>query len=76
MGTILPDVPPTNWTIADVQARLPGSPANRIRVYPTPGTATEQDVFNSVVLIVLAPGALESVSKPSCRLDFSPTLTD
>jgi len=47
MSTILSDVPPRNWTIADVQARLPGFPANRIRVYPTPGTATEQDVLEA-----------------------------
>ncbi len=40
MSTVLPEAPPTDWTIADVQARLPGFPANRIRVYPTPGTAT------------------------------------
>ena len=32
MSTVLPDAPPTNWTIADVQAWLPGFPADRIRV--------------------------------------------
>ena len=47
MSTVLPDVPPTVWTIADVQARLPAFPANRIRVYPTPGTATEQDLLEA-----------------------------
>ena len=47
MSTVLPDAPPTLWTIADVQARLPGFPADRIRVYPTPGTATEQDVLEA-----------------------------
>ncbi len=47
MSTILPDVPPTNWTIADVQAWLPGFPPDRIRIYPTPGTATEQDVLEA-----------------------------
>ena len=47
MSTVLPDAPPTDWTIADVQARLPGFPADRIRVYPTPGTATEQDVLEA-----------------------------
>ena len=45
MSTVLPDVPPTVWTIANVQARLPGFPADRIRVYPTPATATEQDLW-------------------------------
>ena len=47
MSTILPDAPPTDWTIADVHAWLPGFPADRIRVYPTPGTATEQDVLEA-----------------------------
>ena len=47
MSTVLPDVPPTVWTIADVQARLPAFPADRIRVYPTPGTATEQDLLEA-----------------------------
>ena len=47
MSTVLPDIPLTEWTIADVQARLPGFPANRIRVYPAPGTATEQDALDA-----------------------------
>ncbi|MGO9110908.1 MAG: Uma2 family endonuclease [Thermoguttaceae bacterium] len=47
MSTVLPDAPPTDWTIADVHARLPGFPADRIRVYPTPGTATEEDVLQA-----------------------------
>ena len=47
MSTVLPDAPPTEWTIADVHAWLPGFPADRIRVYPTPGTATEQDVLDA-----------------------------
>lgn len=47
MSTVLPDAPPTEWTIADVQARLPGFPAHRIRIYPTPGTATERDVLEA-----------------------------
>jgi len=47
MSTVLPDTPPTDWTIADVHAWLPGFPADRIRVYPTPGTATEQDVLEA-----------------------------
>jgi Uma2 family endonuclease len=47
MSTVLPDLPPTAWTIADVRARLPGFPLNRIRISPTPGTATEQDVLQA-----------------------------
>jgi Uma2 family endonuclease len=47
MSTILPDAPPTEWTIADVQVRLAGFPADRIRVYPPPGTATEQDLLEA-----------------------------
>ena len=47
MSTVLPDAPPTEWTIADVRARLPGFPAHRIRVYPTPGTATERDLLEA-----------------------------
>ena len=44
MSTVLPDAPPTEWTIADVRVRLAGFPAARIRTYPAPGTATEQDL--------------------------------
>ena len=47
MSTVLPDVPPTQWTLADVQAHLPGFPPNRIRSYPSPGTATEEDVLQA-----------------------------
>ncbi len=47
MSTVLPDAPPTDWTIADVRAHLPGFPADRIRIYPTPGTATEEDVLKA-----------------------------
>ena len=45
MSTVLPDAPPTEWTMADVRARLPGFPASRIRTYPAPGTATEKDLL-------------------------------
>ncbi len=48
MSTILPDAPPTEWTIADVRARLPGFPAWRIHTYPAPGTATEKDLLKAV----------------------------
>jgi len=47
MSTVLPDAPPTAWTMADVQARLPGFPPDRIRTYPAPGTATEEDVLEA-----------------------------
>lgn len=36
---------PLDWTIADVQQRLDGIPAHRIRTFPAPGTATEEDVL-------------------------------
>ncbi len=47
MSTVLPDAPPTEWTIADVRARLPGFPAWRIHTYPAPGTATEKDLLRA-----------------------------
>ena len=47
MSTVLSDAPPTEWTLADVQARLPSFPSNRIRAYPSPGTATEEDVLEA-----------------------------
>lgn len=57
MSTILPDAPPTEWTMADVQTRLTGFPADRIRTYPSPGTATEEDLL-----------AAESRSNRICEL--------
>ena len=47
MSAVLPDAPPTEWTLADVQSRLAGFPASRIRTYPAPGTATEKDVLEA-----------------------------
>jgi len=47
VSTVSPNTPPTAWTIADVQARLPGFPASRIRTYPPPGMATEQDILEA-----------------------------
>ncbi len=47
MSTILPDASPTQWTIADVLAQLPGFPPERICAYPAPGTATERDVLEA-----------------------------
>jgi Uma2 family endonuclease len=46
MSTVLHDVPPGNWTAGDVAGWLPGFPIDRIRVSPTPGTATEQDILD------------------------------
>ncbi len=46
MSTVLHDVPPGNWTAGDVEGWLPGFPVARIRVSPTPGTATEQDILD------------------------------
>ena len=45
MSTTFSDAPPTQWTAADVQARLGGIPLDRIRTYPAPGTATDVDVL-------------------------------
>lgn len=46
----LPQTPPTtlptNWSIADLQKHLGGIPLERIRLYPPPGMATEQDVID------------------------------
>ena len=36
---------PADWTFADLQEHLGGIPANRIHLYPTPGTATEADAL-------------------------------
>jgi len=48
MATTLPpslQPGPMDWTMADVQQRLNGIPAERIRTFPAPGTATEEDVL-------------------------------
>ena len=41
-----PSCLPTGWTLADLQAHLGGVPLDRIRLYPPPGMATEQDALN------------------------------
>jgi Uma2 family endonuclease len=41
-----PTLLPTEWTFADLQAHLGGIPPERIRLYPPPGMATEQDVLD------------------------------
>jgi Uma2 family endonuclease len=80
MSTTLPNLPPTEWTIADVLARLPGFPADRIRVYPAPGTATAQDVVDAEartkrtcelidgILVEKTSGLFESA--PACILVY------
>lgn len=37
---------PASWTFADLQEHLGGIPAERIRLYPLPGTATEADALS------------------------------
>ena len=37
---------PMQWTMADLQAHLGGIPAERIRLFPPPGYATESDVLD------------------------------
>ena len=41
-----PTLLPTEWTLADLQAHLGDIPAERIRLYPPPGMATEQDALD------------------------------
>jgi hypothetical protein len=51
MATSLPPAVkpgPMDWTIADVQERLDGIPAERIRTFPAPGTATEEEMRRKV----------------------------
>jgi len=36
---------PTDWTLADLQDHLGGVPLERIRLYPPPGLATEEDAL-------------------------------
>jgi Uma2 family endonuclease len=36
---------PAHWTVADLQQHLGGVPADRIRLFPFPGTATEEDAL-------------------------------
>lgn len=47
MVTTLQFLLPTDWTVADMQQHLGGIPADRICVYPPPGTATEKDVLEA-----------------------------
>ena len=47
MATVPPTVLPTDWTLADMLTHLGGIPGERIRMYPPPGMATENDVLHS-----------------------------
>jgi Uma2 family endonuclease len=47
MSTVLTDLPPLHWTVADVQTWLPGFPVGRICLQPMPGTAIEKDVLEA-----------------------------
>ena len=42
-----PNVLPSDWTLADFLAYLGGIPPERIRMFPPPGTATEDDVLTA-----------------------------
>jgi Uma2 family endonuclease len=57
---------PTTWSVADLHAHVSGIPLSRIRLYPYPGTATEDDAFrlhaSEGVLCELVDGVL--VEKP------------
>jgi Uma2 family endonuclease len=37
---------PSDWTVADLLTQLGDIPPNRIRLVPTPGTATEEDLLD------------------------------
>jgi Uma2 family endonuclease len=43
--TLPPPTLPRHWTLADLQQHLGGVPADRIRLFPFPGTATEEDAL-------------------------------
>ena len=47
MATVSPSVLPSDWTLADFWTHLGGIPAERIRMVPPPGTATEDDVLKA-----------------------------
>ncbi len=74
MGVIADFSPSTSWaTVADLWERLGHVPLERIRLVPPPGTATEQDVLDSIdhanricelidgVLVEKTMGYLESI---------------
>jgi Uma2 family endonuclease len=38
---------PHEWTVADLQAHVGGVPLERIRLFPSPGSATEEDLLSA-----------------------------
>ena len=38
---------PAEWSLADLQEHLGGVPAERIRLFPSPGSATDEDVIQA-----------------------------
>ena len=58
MATVTPL--PGDWSVADLQAHLGGVPVERIRMYPAPGYATEDDRQRA-----LAAGCHMHVRKPA-----------
>ena len=45
-NTVLQAPLPTDWSLADLQEHLGGIPLDRIRIFPPPGYATEDDVID------------------------------
>jgi Uma2 family endonuclease len=46
MATITSSLTRSDWTVADLLEHLGGVPADRVRMVPQPGTATEQDLLD------------------------------
>jgi Uma2 family endonuclease len=46
MATIIASAVSSFWTVADMLEQLGDVPANRVLLFPAPGTATEQDLLN------------------------------
>jgi Uma2 family endonuclease len=45
--SVLPQpILPHDWTLADLRKHLGGVPSNRVRLFPPPGTATEDDALH------------------------------
>src|SRR3990172_3248833 len=47
MASTIASLFPVEWTFADVLEHLGGIPLHRIRAYPPPGMATEEDVLEA-----------------------------